>query len=223
MKERYLEVKEQFNVVFLSSILYNPATGVYGKLTCLIIYYILHRRVVFRYQVWKNTHFTHTCLWLPPALTLSVKPFIIPYHTQLLSQLDCRPYRSRKVFIQISLAKQKQDALVYTQQGAASWSRGIFRVLFTSWGDTQSEQASEKEVRFPLSDNSASPLPAVLPRSKPLENKSRSEADPFGSGCCIVFKDVTQKEPLRRNLFKHPRDSVQNSALSFWRISVQSK
>lgn len=62
----------------------------------------------------------------------------------------------------------------------------------------------DKELRFLrllLSDNSASPLPVILPRSKPLENKSRSKPDPLEdntSGCYIVFKDATQKEPLEK-------------------------
>lgn len=102
-------------------------------------------------------------------------PFITRHHTLLLSQLESMPYRSREVFIQIFLARQKQDVLEYTQQGATnaySCNRGIFRVLFSSWEDTQSG----------LCDNSESPLPAVLPRSKPLGNKSRSKADPLEGG-----------------------------------------
>lgn len=110
MKEKDLEDKTQF-------ILCNPVPmyNYPDKGERLIFYYILHRGLVFRYQVWMNTHLTHTCLWLPPALTLSVKPFITPYHSLLLTQLGSRPYRSKKVFIQILLAVRKQDALVYTQ------------------------------------------------------------------------------------------------------------
>lgn len=73
---------------------------------------------------------------------------------------------------------------------------------------------------LPLSDNSASSLLAVLQCSKPLENKSRSKADPLEdstSGCYIVFKDVTQKEPLHTFMIQY-----KTKASIYRRISVQS-